>query len=696
MKQIYLENSGRWARFCKKPFNIQLRPTINRNFDAQTFRTFCSLLVSIKLPLKPNPMPPKSLLLVACLVCFVSIFSFAQKINVAQLKAKFPNDEMAYLTRSEKVNVSLTNGALQIDVLHQDERVFLDESASNWADERIYYSEAFQTITDVQAFSLIPEKTGFKKTPVVEFKTEKPSPGAGIFFDDIFVKKFTFPGAKQGGIGTLTYRERVKNPYMMSGFAFGNYTPILNAEFSVTFPADVKIAYKTFGNMKGILFKETTQNGQTTYAWKAQNLNAYPLETESLSFRHYVPQVFLFVENYTINGKKTEVLGDVPKLFSYYKSLVKNLNQQPDLPLKMLVDSLTQGKTEKEKIKAVYYWVQDRVKYIAFEEGLGGFVPRQAAEVCRKRYGDCKDMASLITAMLKLANVPAYLVWIGTRDIPFKYAENPSMSVDNHMIAAVKYNGQWQFLDATDDRIDFGLPTSHIQGKEAMVMTSEAGYEIVQVPVVAANQNTKRDSIVLKWDNRTLLGNGQCTFDGLYKTYIKSVLQYRSEPQQKEYYKDYLSRGSNKSTLESIAASPLDERDAPLRFSYAFRVPDYVQQVGNEVFINPHLSRTWAERRIEDTRRNDWKYNYRQVEENITVLPIPAGYEVTNLPADASFTNPDFGFQISYEKKGGQIIVRNKLLLNTLLVKKASFGEWNKMVAALNEAYSEVISLKKR
>jgi|GEM_PF-84984 len=695
MKQIYLKNSGRSARFYKKPSARHLRPTINRSFEAQTFRTLYPLLVYIKLLIKFKPMPSKSLSLVAYLICFISVFSFAQKINVAQLKAQFPNDEMAYLTRSEKVNVGLTNGALQIDVLHQDDRVFLDERASNWADERIYYSEAFQEITDIQAVSLIPEKIGFKKNVVTDFKTEKPSPGGGVFFDDMFVKKFTFPGAKQGGIGSLTYRERIKNPYMLSGFAFGNYMPILNAEFSVTFPADVKIAYKTFGNMKGISFKETTQNGKTTYTWKAQNLNAYPLETESLSFRHHVPQVFLFVENYTINGKKTEVLGDVPKLFSYYKSLVKDLNQQSDLPLKMLVDSLTRGKTQVAKIKAVYYWVQDRVKYIAFEEGLGGFVPRQAAEVCRKRYGDCKDMASLITAMLKMANIPAYLVWIGTRDIPFKYVENPSLSVDNHMIAALKYNDQWQFLDATDDRIDFGLPTSHIQGKEAMIMTSETGYEIAPVPVVAANQNTKRDSIVLKWDNRILTGNGQCSFGGLYKTYMKSVLQYQSEPQQKEYYKSYLSRGSNKSTLESIAVSPLDERDAPMRFNYAFRMPDYVQQVENEVFINPHLNRTWAERRIEDTRRNDWKYNYRQIEENITVLPVPAGYEVTNLPANAVFTNPDFGFQISYEQKNGQIIVRNKLLLDTLLVKKANFNEWNKMVAALNEAYSEVISLKK-
>lgn len=617
------------------------------------------------------------------------------KVNLSQLKAKFPNDEMAYLNRSEKVAIEVVNGELQIDVFHQEDRVFLDKRASVFADERIYFSEAFQEIKDLDAVSYIPEKSGYNRTPVTDIKTERPSPGGGIFFDDMQVKKFTFPGAKEGGIGTVSYTERVKSPYMLSGFVFGNYVPVINSEFSVSFPASVKVSYKTYGDTKGIVFAKTTQNGKTVYTWKAQNLKASPLETESLSLRHYVPQVFLFIESYTANGQTKEVLGDVQKLFNYYKSLVKDLNKQPSSQLKALTDSLTRGKSEVEKIRSVYYWVQDHVKYIAFEEGLGGFIPRQANDVCQKRYGDCKDMASLTSSMLNLAGIPSHLVWIGTRDIPYKYAENPSMSVDNHMIAAVKWQGKWQFLDATDDRIDFGLPTSHIQGKEALIMTSEDKYEIVPVPVVPANQNTKVDSMVLSIDGKTLKGNGTLTFEGLWKTSLKSAVQYRSEPQRDEYYKNVLSRGSNKCALLKNVVTGLQDRDVPVRLQYAFSVPDYVQEAAGELFINPHLTRPWADKRQEESRKNDWKHEFTHIEDMVTVLPIPKGYTVTNLPTNASFSHPDFGFKLSYEQKNDQIVVRSQWTLNSLLVKKSSFPEWNKMVAALNEAYSEVISLKK-
>ena len=202
------------------------------------------------------------------------------KVNLSQLKAKFPNDEMAYLNRSEKVAIEVVNGELQIDVFHQEDRVFLDKRASVFADERIYFSDAFQEIKDLDAVSYIPEKSGYNRTPVTDIKTERPSPGGGIFFDDMQVKKFTFPGAKEGGIGTVSYTERVKSPYMLSGFVFGNYVPVINSEFSVSFPASVKVSYKTYGDMKGIIFAKTTQNGKTVYTWKAQNLKASPLETE--------------------------------------------------------------------------------------------------------------------------------------------------------------------------------------------------------------------------------------------------------------------------------------------------------------------------------------------------------------------------------------------------------------------------------
>ena len=130
-------------------------------------------------------------------------------------------------------------------------------------------------------------------------------------------------------------------------------------------------------------------------------------------------------------------------------------------------------------LQIIFNWVQDNIRYIAFEDGLGGFIPRDAASVCNKRYGDCKDMANLLFEMLNHAGIEAYRAWIGTRNRPYKYKEVPTPMVDNHMITAVIIDGETIFLDATDSYVPFGLPSAFTQTKEALLGIDENSYNIV-------------------------------------------------------------------------------------------------------------------------------------------------------------------------------------------------------------------------
>ena len=112
--------------------------------------------------------------------------------------------------------------------------------------------------------------------------------------------------------------------------------------------------------------------------------------------------------------------------------------------------------------------MQDNIRYIAFEDGLAGFIPATAQEVFKSKYGDCKGMANLMTEMLKLAGLEAYMTWIGTRHIPYDYTL-PSLAVDNHCISTVIIGGKEYFLDGTEKYIPFGDYAWRIQGKEVLI-----------------------------------------------------------------------------------------------------------------------------------------------------------------------------------------------------------------------------------
>jgi len=98
-------------------------------------------------------------------------------------------------------------------------------------------------------------------------------------------------------------------------------------------------------------------------------------------------------------------------------------------------------------------------------------------------------MASLLTAMLNISGVKAKFVWIGTRNIPYTYTEVPLPITDNHMNKCCIYlitNGY--SLTPTDPNCIFGFPSSAIQGKQALISIDADKYELVKVPVVAAEK----------------------------------------------------------------------------------------------------------------------------------------------------------------------------------------------------------------
>ncbi len=177
---------------------------------------------------------------------------------------------------------------------------------------------------------------------------------------------------------------------------------------------------------------------------------------------------------------------------------------------------------------------------------------------------------------------------------------------------------------------------------------------------------------------------------------MKYSLTNYSEAERDKYYKALFSRGNNKCKLENISASRLDARDTPLAFNYSFKVPDFVRSIDQELFINPHLSKPLEEGFIEDSRKLDVEHDFTNTEENTFIINIPNGYTLSSIPKEKSFENEKFGFKISYKAQNSKLLVSSKWYLNTLLVKKEDFSEWNKMIGMLNDAYNESISLKKQ
>ena len=248
---------------------------------------------------------------------------------------------------------------------------------------------------------------------------------------------------------------------MVDVFYFNSYIPVVNAELKVTFPETVKLAYSLFGDdTSRIKFSSSKSGKLVTYTWTAKNSPSLTIEPNSPNRSYFDPHVIFRISSYE-EGRWKDMPCRISSsgLYKWYTTLVKDINKNDEAELKNLVSKITVGLTsDREKAKAIYQWVQGNINYIAFEDGMGGFVPRDAEKVYRNKYGDCKDMANLLRQLLQYAGLNANLAWIGTRNRPYTYERVPTPVVDNHVIVSLGLDGKNIFLDATGKYIPFGLP----------------------------------------------------------------------------------------------------------------------------------------------------------------------------------------------------------------------------------------------
>ncbi len=639
-------------------------------------------------------------------VCLLSITLFiccvdcsrmqAQEYDFDQIKKNYADENAVYLKRAEDATLKIEDGKLKVYSDVSEDMLMLSDKANIYGEKSIYYSY-FNIISNIEAYTLVPQKKKFKTVQVRNI-LDKNDIGEGNFYDDSKAKSFAFSGIQPGARTVLSYREEIKEPHFFGHFFFSSYVPCVESRFSVTFPKDVSLTYTLFGaDQSGIKFTKKEGRSTTTYTWVASNTKKFQEEDDSPNIRYYEPHIIVRINNYTVDGQKTQVLETPADLNRWYHSMVANVNQTINANLQHIVDSLVGGQaTELEKVKKIFYWVQDNIKYVAFENGMGGFVPREASNICDKRYGDCKDMASIIVSMLGAAKIKAYLCWIGTRDIPYTYAEVPMPLSCNHMIATYIADGTYYFLDGTGKYAPLGLHTSMIQGKEAMLSKGENAFEVVKVPEIPDSVNKLTDRVVITLQNGQLQGSGMVDAAGYWKIGLSHNMQNMTEEEKTKYLKRYLLKGNNKFQVDSITYSNLDQREQDLLLHYKFSIADYVTVNADETYVNLNLDKTFQNEMIDQQKhKTNRMLNYKYIQQYSTTLEIPAGSKATYVPENTRFTDPRFGFDIRYVTEKNRIILTKTITFNTLMLTPADFDAWNRMIKKLSMAYNESIILKK-
>jgi hypothetical protein len=638
------------------------------------------------------------ILIIACICLGIAGNVCGQDDLFNRFKSKFPDEPAVFVERSEVMNIEVVGDSLKIysdvfeDILH------LKEQTETYASKRVYGSH-FNQVENIRAKTLLWEKNRYKEMNVSDFRKNSDR-GQGVFYDDSYYYSFNFPSVSSQNRTQLEYREILKNPRFLAGYIFQSYLSHGKSSFVIKTSKDVELVHQVLNDDKSLIkFKKTEKGSTVTYEWSATDLPSIRTEERAPSIRYFAPNVVCYVKSFQTKKGKVRMLENVSDLYTWYYSLVKNVNGEHSGELVKIVEDIkSKSKTELDVVRNVFYWVQNNIKYIAFEQGMRGFIPNSGSYVCEKRYGDCKDMANIIVSMLDIAGVKSYHTWIGTRDLPYRYSQIPTPLVDNHMIATYKSkDGDYYFLDATSDHTAFGFPSSMIQGKEALIGIDANNFEIREVPIMEKERNVMVDSMFLRIDGNTIVGKGRSSLYGFAKVFGNYELDRSENNDVKKYVTKLLGKGSNKFFLDNYSISNLEDRDKATSIDYAFRLSDYTQKISDEVFINLNLNKDLYNEFINSSlRKYPFENEYRYIKHEFIELRIPDGYAVEYLPPNINVGGEDVGCEISYVVKGDKILYNKKFYLNYLLLTSAKFESFNNSVRKFSEAYKESVILNKK
>jgi hypothetical protein len=455
---------------------------------------------------------------------------------------------------------------------------------------------------------------------------------------------------------------------------FQSLTPVVMSRLTVALPQGWRADAITFNRDK----IEPAVSGNI-YTWELRGLP--PVETEPASPKLSKLAARIAVNIFPPQGKATMLKSFASwKDVSRYSSELSDPQAGFNEPMAAKARELTaNAKTEFERVQAIGRYAQS-VNYISIQIDVGrggGYRPHAAVDVFNKNYGDCKDKANLMRAMLKSLGVESYPVAIFSGDPNQVEPEWPSPHQFNHCIIAVKVGEETQaptivkhpslgrllIFDPTDDDTPVGDLPDHEQGSYALIVAGDAG-ELMKMPVTPPEANRLERAVEAE-----LGADGTLTAKVSERSFGQAAVEERrifKRVDRQQYIKE-LERWITQTAPSAnvLKSEPNDDaRGGKFALDVEFKSPNYAQLMRGRlmVFKPAIVSRRSSVFLTEAKRKHPVVLDSEAYDETVKIK-LPEGFDVDEMP-DAVEVSQSFGnYAAKCEVKDGHLIFRRSLAL---------------------------------
>jgi hypothetical protein len=425
------------------------------------------------------------------------------------------------------------------------------------------------------------------------------------------------------------------------------------------------------------------------------------LEAEAWTKEEHAPgnsytYPYLLIINHSADSKDfhADFFNSMQDLYDWSRQLVLSVENEENTIRTFAQEITVNASSEEEKIKIVYEWVQENIRYMADHAGIAGYKPEPPQDVLRNKYGDCKGMANLLKHLLCSLGFDARLAWIGTNHLAYSLSV-PTVSSINHVICALFFQNEVYYLDATAKYMAFKEYPETIQGQQTLIENGEH-YLLSAVPVKDPEQNTETEKAVFSIENQSLVGNVLLTFKGESKNYFLYSVHATLKEKLNDELMAYLSKQNTKYELSQLKMERMQAQEEEISLSYNVINKTGITGYEDKYFINPDFRQDFSDLAIDTAKRKlDYWLPYKSNVIQECEINLPAGMKIESIPKDFLIEQENYTFQIQYIQSENKLIYHKKLTVRNPKITKALFPQWNSDIEQLKNQYREQIVLQK-
>lgn len=555
-----------------------------------------------------------------------------------------PHDEKtdAVLLYSEEILIVQSNGKLK--EIDRSAYKILRPGGRNFGKVSIPF-DADSRVTSIRGWCIPAQGKDFEVKDKDATERGYSDVEGGELITDIRVKTISIPASEPGNIIGFEV-EREDRPYILQDeWFFQEPVPVAEARYTLQLPAGWE--YKAVWLNHPELQPASVGNNQ--WQWIVKNIPE--IKDEQLMPPWKGVAGLMIVSLIPPSGANHGFLN-WSEMGLWYNGLLQNRRDASPAIKQKVAELIANRKDPVDQMRALAEFMQKDIRYVAIELGIGGWQPHTAPETFSRRFGDCKDKATLLASMLKELNIDSYHVVINTRRGGVTPATPPHIGSFNHAILAIHLPdvatdpslvatiqhpklGRLLFFDPTDELTPFGELRGPLQSNYALLVEPGGG-ELTQLPQLSAVASGTRRVAKLTLDPRgTLTGNVHETRVGDSARYQRMTLRYvEKDADRIKPIEVMMSNSMGNFQITQASITNIKQNSLPFGYDWSFVARDYGKTAGDLLLVRPRVIGSHASGILEtkEPRKYPVEFEGPHRDTDNFEIKVPAGFVVDELP----------------------------------------------------------------